>query len=178
MKRPASLVAEAGLAQCVGLHLSLVAAMGDAVRDAEARLAASVVRIRAKYAERWRFRSYVLPIGLVAGALLVSAEFRQPGGMLTMTPLIAAAIWSRALGGITAARVATALVALVAIPEGFLTWETYAPSWAPFLWLGLIGLCIERASSARYDLTPPRQSEGRLARSLLTYRAPLSRRPG
>ncbi len=147
--------------------------MGEAIRAAEARLRAGVARARAKYAVRWRFRSYVLPIGLVAGALLVSVELgRQPGGALVMTPLLAAAIYSRVYGGITAARMAVALVAPVAIWEGFLTWEIYALSWAPFLWLALIGLCIERASSVRYELAPLRRSARDRAHTLAIYRAP------
>ncbi len=133
--------------------------MGEAIRAAEARLHARMADIEARYAVRWRLRSYGLPVGLVAGALLISLDFeRQPGGALVMTPLIAAAIWSRAWGGITAARVSVALVAPIVLWVGYVTQGIYGVMWAPFLVLALIGLCIERASSVRYEPEPPRRS--------------------
>lgn len=133
--------------------------MGDAVLAANARLRAKIARIRPMHAARWRFRSYVTPIGLVAGALFVSAELgRQPGDVLMMMPLLTAAIYSRVLCGITAARISVALIMPVALWESIVTWNVYAPSWAPCLWLGLIGLCINRARTVRYERAPDRQS--------------------
>jgi hypothetical protein len=152
--------------------------MGDAIRAAEARLVARMTRVQAHYAARWRFRSYLLPAGLVAGALLVSFEIhRQPGGALVMSPLLAAAVYARIYGGVTAARVAVSLVMPIAIYEGYQTLALYTPLWSPFLVLALIGLCIERASCARYELGPDRRSAHDPAHMPGAYRAPPPQRP-
>ena len=87
--------------------------MGARVDEAESRLLARMASARAKHAARWRFRSYVLPVGLVAVGLIVSAETGgHPGGwVLPLSPMLAAAVAARCLGGITAGRVAAALTA-------------------------------------------------------------------
>ena len=149
--------------------------MGEAIRAAEARLRAEMARVRAKYAARWRFRSFVLPIGLVAGGLLVAVEMGRPspGALIPMSPLIAAAVFSRVFGGITAARVAAAITLPIIAYVGVIV----GASWYWGEAAALIGLCIERARPVRYELRSSGRSAPDHADSPLACRAPLSWRP-
>ncbi len=85
--------------------------MDDRVAAAERRLIERMAQARASHAGQRRFRSYVLPIGLMAGGLFASAEMgHQPtGALMPVAPLIVAAVFSRTFGGVTAARVAAAI---------------------------------------------------------------------
>jgi hypothetical protein len=144
--------------------------MGEAIRAAEARLRAEMARARDKYAVRWTIRSYVLPIGLMAGGLLISAAMGPPptGALMPASPLITAAVFSRVFGGITAARVAAAIALPIVIYMGVSVGAVWY--WGEVA--ALIGLCIERASCARYGLAPPRRSAPHRAHMPLAFRAP------
>lgn len=130
--------------------------MGDAIRAAEARLSARAASLRAKHTARWGVRSYALPIGLVAGGLLVAVEMGHPasGALIPASPLIAAAVFSRVWGGITSARVAAAITLPIIAYMGV----TIGASWYWGEAAALIGLCIQRASSVQYELEPARRS--------------------
>ena len=130
--------------------------MGDAIRAAEARLRVRAARVRAQHSAQWRFRSYVLPLGLVGAGLLISIEMgpMRTGAPIPVAPLITAAVLARVYGGVTAARLAVAvalpIVAYIGIAIGAVWY------WAEGA--ALIGLCIERGCSIRYDLGSPRRA--------------------
>ncbi len=149
--------------------------MGDAIRAAEARLAARTARDRSKHAARWRVRSYVMPVGLVACGLLVAVEMGHPstGALIPASPLIAAAVFSRVWGGITAARVAAAITLPIIAYMGV----TIGASWYWGEAAALIGLCIERASSVRYEIEPARRAAPHPAHTPAANRAPTPWRP-
>ncbi len=149
--------------------------MGDAIRAAEARLAARTARDRAKHAARWRARSYVLPVGLVACGLLVAVEMGRPssGALIPASPLIAAAVFSRVWGGITAARVAAAITLPIIAYMGV----TIGASWYWGEAAAIIGLCIEHVSYVRYELEPVRRSAPHPSHTPAADRAPPPWRP-
>jgi hypothetical protein len=95
-----------------------------------------------------------LPIGLQALGILISIEmgYQRTGALIPVAPLIAAAVFARVYGGVTAARVAVAIslpiVAYIGIAIESVVYFGEAAA--------LIGLCIERASSVRYELGSPR----------------------
>ncbi len=113
--------------------------MGTRVDAAEARLLDRMALARAKHAARRRFRSYVLPVGLVAIGLLAADLAQRPGDVLSLSPLLAAAIFARVFGGITGGRIAAAVGAPLSIYVG-----AARPHWYPvFAAIGFIGLCVD-----------------------------------
>ncbi len=151
--------------------------MGARVDAAEARLLDRMSRARAKHAARRRFRSYVLPISLVAVGLLAADLAQRPGDVLSLSPLLAAAIFARVFGGVAGGRIAAAVGAPLSIYIGVVR-----PHWYPlFAGVGFIGLCVDAAilptpkerSYRLVDLRVPAPPERRIWKRWLPAAAPV-----
>ena len=131
--------------------------MGEETKAAEAHLLATMARERAKHAAERRFRSYVMPIVLSAGALLGSIAIgHQPGGVLIMptSVLITGAVLSRTYGGVIGARVAAAsalpITVYIAIDAGAI-WHLGGA-------VAIIGLCFDASTFLPTPKAPWRRS--------------------
>jgi len=123
--------------------------MTEGAGTAEDRLRERMARARAKWAPRHRFRSYVAPIGLVAAGLIVSVEAAAgPGYLISLAPMLGAAVLARTLCGITAGRVAVALTVPLTlyIGMGSGVWGT---GWLIGYIGALIALCVEPSTLPR-----------------------------
>ena len=134
--------------------------MGEGTRAAEERLFERMARARAKHAAHWRFRSFVLPIGLLAAGVFASVEIDTYNGVYgtPMAPIIAAAVVARVLGGITAGRVAALIGGPLSIYLAFVT-QPLTGLWylAPCNAITFTALCVDGASLLRW-IGPNRRS--------------------
>ena len=123
--------------------------MGEGTRAAEARLLDRMARARSKHAALHRFRSVVLPIGMVAGGVFVSLGLYERATTITgipFAPILCAVVLARVFGGVTAGRVAT----LIGMPlAGYLAAITL-PAKLFFLFpvnaVTFIAVCLDGAS--------------------------------
>lgn len=84
-------------------------------REAEARLLDRMARARAKHAAAWRVRIFLVPGWLISAGLLISIAIgRDSGGTpIPLSFIVAAAVLSRVLAGLTAGRVAASFAGVL-----------------------------------------------------------------
>lgn len=144
--------------------------MGALVDSAERKLCDRMMRARERGTIRRRFFFYVLPIGFVAIALLISLEMgEQRGVLIQVSPLIAAGIFARTCIGITAGRMAATIIAPILLYIGYLNWHTGELGSL----LSITGLCFEPSMFVRGSIAPIRQSVNSLSVAPTEPRKPI-----
>lgn len=132
--------------------------------DAANRLRDRMAKARAECAARHRVTSYVLPIGFMAIALLFAVHMRSDfRPQVSLSPLVAASVYARSIGGIIGARVAVAIAAPITVYIGWVEWQDWYATFAVGHLVALIGLCI----SPSVFLPKLRSPTDRLAREHL-----------
>lgn len=115
---------------------------------AEQRLLERMAQARAEHAALRRFRFFCIPIGLVSVGLLASIEIgHQVGGLaIPFSPIVAAAVASRSIAGVTAGRVAAALAVLILLYVLMAVDLNRDLLWCIGSTMSLIAACLDEAS--------------------------------
>jgi hypothetical protein len=111
-----------------------------------------MARARAKHAASWRFRVFCVPVGLVSWGLLLSIEIgHQAGGLpIPFSPIVAGAVLSRSLAGITAGRVAALFAAAIGVYALAVVGLNRDEGWVFGSATSLIAVCLNGASFRRW----------------------------